>query len=394
MWRTTWTRRFRYVYQYCLDTLLVLTRKVTSHPERVLIVRVDAIGDFILWLDAAQATVKHYRTQGKIVTLVANAAWAAWAKEFAIFDEVIALDRSRFNQGLRYRYRFERSIQALGCSIAVQPTYSREWLFGDALVRVSGATERIGSTGCPTTMLSWQQRISDRSYTRLISADPAPCMELIRNAEFVRGLGEPSFRAKVADLRECSDLRIDESFIAAIPVDRQYYVLFPGASWDGKQWTLASFAQVAEWLHSKTGWHGVVCGGPSDRALAERLCRECEAPLLNWAGRTDLSRMAAILSHAQCLLTNDTSAPHTAAALGVPTVCVSGGGQYARFMPYQVEQRDDRPLPRTIIHQMPCFDCNWECIYQRPNGRPVPCIERITVAEVSRAISDLLGLPI
>jgi ADP-heptose:LPS heptosyltransferase len=392
MWRTTLSRRFRYVYQYCLDTLLVLTKKETAHPDRVLLIRVDAIGDFILWLDAAKATVKHYKSQGKRVTLIANAAWAAWAKELAVFDEVIALDRSRFNSSPRYRYRIERSIQALGCSIAVQPTYSREWLFGDALVRISGATERIGSIGCPTGMLLWQQRISDRSYTRLISADPTPYMELIRNAEFVRGLGEPAFRAKVADLRESSDLRIDESFIAAIPADRQYYVLFPGASWDGKQWTLGNFARVAEWLHSKTGWHGVVCGGPADRELSERLCKQCEAPLLDWAGRTDLPQMAAILSQAQCLLANDTSAPHIAAALGVPTVCVLGGGQFARFMPYQVEQRDDRPLPRTVIHRMACFDCNWECIYQRPNGRPVPCIEKITVAEISETIRDLLGL--
>ena len=387
------TRRLRSAAQFCVDTLLLLMKKGTPHPDRVLLIRLDAIGDFTLWLDAAQATVKHYNAQGKSVVLVANAAWAAWATQLGIFADVIALERPRFNQDLIYRFRHGRQIRRLGCSIAVQPTYSREWLFGDAIVRTSGAAERIGSAGDTTNMRPWQKRISDRWYTRLISADPAPCMELVRNAEFVRGLGEIGFRAKVADFRKRSGPQMDESFLAAIPAGQPYYVLFPGASWNGKQWPVAGFAQVAEWLHSKTGWSGVVCGGKADHELAETVCGQCTSPLLNWAGRTDLPQLAAILSASQLLLTNDTSATHIAAVFGLPTVCILGGGHYGRFMPYVVEQTDDRPLPRAVIHQMPCFNCNWRCVYKVAVEGPVPCIDRIPVAEVWHAISELLELP-
>jgi ADP-heptose:LPS heptosyltransferase len=385
-------RRVRYLTNLCVDTIVALSRKATRHSERVLVIRVDAIGDFVLWLDAAKATVKHYRGQGKGVTLVANAAWAAWAEELKVFDEVLFLEKGAFDKNLLYRYRFERRVRALGCSIAVQPTYTREWLFGDALVRTCGATERIGSTGCSSTIPSWQLRISDRWYTRLIPADPSPCMELVRNAEFVRGLGDARFRAKVVDLRGRDLNEVDKSFVAAIPAHRDYYVLFPGAGWEGRQWTLSNFVAVAEWLHERTGWHGVICGGQADRGVAETICRQCSAPLLNWVGCTDLPQMVNILSGSQFLLTNETSATHIAAAVGIPTVCVLGGGHYGRFMPYKVEERDDRSLPIAVVHPMPCFDCNWQCIYERPSGGPVPCIEQITVAEVSHAISQLLGL--
>ena len=63
-----------------------------------------------------------------------------------------------------------------------------------------------------------------------------------------------------------------------------------------------------------------------------------------------------------------TSAMNIAAACGVAAVCILGGGHYGRFMPYEVEQADGRPLPRAIIHQMSCFGCNWQCIYQRSHG--------------------------
>ncbi len=356
----------------------------------MLLVRLDAIGDFVLWLDAAQATVNRYKEQGKNAVLVANAAWAEWAKELGIFDDVITLDRRKFEQDLLYRFRLGLRIRKLKCSIAVQPTYSREFFFGDALVRISGARERIGFTTDSSNMPPWQMHIGNRWYTRLISATPEPRMELERNAEFVRGLGESDFLAKVPDLRARISLGKDEAFLAVMQQDQRYYVLFPGASWDGRQWPVASFVQIAERLYSETGWHGVVCGGKADRQLAEKICGLCRAPLVNWTGHTDLSQLATILFEAQLLLTNETSAVHIAAAVGVPTVCILGGGHYGRFMPYQVEQTDDRPLPNAIIHQMPCFGCNWQCIYTRANGIPVPCIERITEEEVWTAISKIL----
>jgi ADP-heptose:LPS heptosyltransferase len=385
--------KIRYAALLCVDTVLVLT-KAPLHSERVLLVRLDAIGDFVLWLDAAQSIVRRYKTEGRSVVLVANAVWAEWAKDLSIFDDVIVLERIAFVTSLLYRYRLGRQVRKLGCVIALQPTYSREWLLGDAVIRISGAPERIGSSGDNSNIKKWQKRVSDRWYTRLISASAAPQMELVRNAEFMRGVGEQDFRAKVSNLSSVNSPPMKDPLIGMIPAGQKYYVLFPGASWDGKQWQIGNFSQIAQELYSKTGWHGVVCGGPADRAIAADLCGQCNAQLLNWAGRTDLSQLATILSNAQLLVTNDTSATHIAAACGVRTVCILGGGQYGRFMPYKVEQEDGRPLPREIIHQMPCFGCNWQCIYERSSSNPVPCIERVSVSEVWQAISEALGISV
>src|ERR1700724_1311424 len=99
---------------FCVDALSVSTRKGAAHPDRVLVVRLDNIGDFVLWLHAAQATVEFYKAQGKSVVLVANAAWAVWAKELLVFDDVIALDVRKFGRGLLYRYRLGCEIRKLG----------------------------------------------------------------------------------------------------------------------------------------------------------------------------------------------------------------------------------------------------------------------------------------
>jgi ADP-heptose:LPS heptosyltransferase len=384
--------RIKFAAQFGVDTLLLLTRP-RRRPARVLIVRLDGIGDFVLWLDAARTTANLYKAQGKRVILVANALWAEWVRDLGVFDDVIALDRRRFDNEWKYRWRFGHRVRMLGCSMAVNPTFSREWLFGDAVVRVCGARERIGSSGDLSNIASWQRRLSNRAYTRLIPAGPSPCMELLRNAEFLRGLGAADYLARVADLHAMSALRPDDAFVAANGRDRPYYVFFPGSGVRGKRWPLACFVELADQLYRRTGWRGVVCGGPEDVELAETLCTQAAgAALLNWAGRTDLAQLAAIISGGRLLVANDTSATHIAAACGVPGACIVGGGHNDRFLPYRVERIDGRPLPRVIIHRMPCFGCNWQCIYGVPLGGPYPCIEGVTVPAVWREISEILEL--
>ena len=67
--------------------------------KSVLLVRLDLIGDYVLWLDSARAYRDIYPNQ-KIV-LCANSIWSSLAKQEPWWDEVLDVDVnlvSRFNQ--------------------------------------------------------------------------------------------------------------------------------------------------------------------------------------------------------------------------------------------------------------------------------------------------------
>ena len=373
-----------------LDSFVIFRPVRRQYPDRVLLIRLDAIGDFILWASAAQKLVSHYHAQSKRVLLVANAVWARWAKQLAIFDDVIDVDRKRFAHGILYRSQILSLIREAGCKIAVCPAYSREWLMGDSVIRTCGASERIGSTGDTSNIQSWQKSISNHWYSRLIDAGPSPCSELIRNAEFVRGLCGIPFAAKILNLRELTPLRLSKSIATSINAEKPFYILFPGASWTGKRWPAGNFIQIAGRMHEKTGWHGVLCGGNEDVDLARRICNEARAPLVDLCGKTDLAELSAVIAQSRLVVSNDTSAVHFAAAAGVPVVCILGGGHYSRFIPYEIEEVTSQSLPASVIHPMTCFGCNWKCIYDLPNGSPMPCIGRISVDDVWRTIEQSL----
>lgn len=370
-----WRRRLLTPLALLLDSFARLTSRPKRHKQPCLfLIRVDAIGDFILWLDAA----KEYRNlyPDYHITLVGNKIWTDLARSMPFWDEVMPLDRRRFREDLLYRWRFICKLLAFGCDIAVQPTYSRELTFGDALFRVLNVQICIGSAGDPSRP-AWEKLISNRWYNKLLSTDPNPLMELERNAEFIRNLGAKNFQARLPRL----PLEIESS---PNPVRRlgKYFVLFPGAKWSGRRWPLARFSQLAKQIYQRYGWKGVICGGPEDTALGEELIQQDGSFLENWTGRTTLVEFIAIAKGAQVVITNETSAVHIAAAVRTPSVCIVGGGHFGRFLPYMLPDMKGRPLPLAVFQHMDCFGCNWLCRYAIKDGQPAPCIEEISVDAV------------
>jgi ADP-heptose:LPS heptosyltransferase len=363
------------------DRALLAVQPAPARADRVLLVTLDAIGDFVLRLESIRVLASHHRGLGRQVVLLANASWASWARELGLADEVWALEPERFLAGFAYRAGWLRKLRAAGFALAVELTHSRRFLVGDSVLRASGAPERLGSEGDCANTPRPLKRWSDRWYTRLVPCGDERRMELLRNADFMRGLGFADFRARVPRLeRGGGEL---PPALAAGP----YAVLVPGAGWVRKSWPVPAFAEVGRRLLAQ-GLRLAIVGAPAERAIADALLRELRGQAEDFLGRTTLPQLAAILGRAKQVVSNDTGPAHIAAALGTPVVCILGGGQYGRFMPYAVEEVDpDRPAPVTVIHEMPCFGCNWRCIFALQPGEPVPCVGRIAVEDVWQRVA-------
>lgn len=366
------------------DTLVLLFSSQPKPGKNVIVVKLDAIGDFILWLDAAKELKQLY--PNRKVMLLANLIWAELAKQLPYWDEVwpVNVPQLRLTRYSFYRAKLLRAIRKRGIDVAIQPTYSRELLVGDALVRASGARERIGSVGDYYNITPRQKRIANRWYTRLLPVSQNPLMELERNAEFIRNLGKKHFAAASPVLPKLAEL--PERLRIATP----YVILFPGAGWNGRQWPTTRFAEIANPLSLKRGLRVVVCGSVAEAALCQRVVESAEVEVLNLAGQTSLPDFVELVRGARLLIGNETSAVHIAAAVGTPAVCILGGGHYGRFLPYKLAtDRDTAPQP--ALHRMPCFGCDWRCSQPHKEGGPMPCIDGISVNDVLQASERALA---
>lgn len=92
---------------------------------------------------------------------------------------------------------------------------------------------------------------------------------------------------------------------------------------------------------------------------------------------------AALVAEATWVLTADTAAAHLGAALDRPTVVLLGGGHPGQFGPWSRSGRQ-----RWLTHPLPCFGCAWKCPHPEPW-----CLTRISAAEVSAALADVVAAP-
>ena len=360
-----------FIFYWILDSWIRLIPTKFESNGGVVIVKLDQIGDFILWIEAAKQLRSHY--QGKKIVLIANAVWADLAMTLPYWDEVWPIHPRRFVKDLPYRWVQLIKIRRAHFDIAIQPTYSRSFMHGDSLIRGSGSRERIGSLGNLDNISKVAKYVSDLWYTQLVSAQHLPMMELERNTEFVINLTKRGFKPNLECLPKLAKPRLSVS-------DTAYFILFPGGSWSGRLWPSNKFAEVAVAINKEYGWTPVLCGSAQEIEICNHVIKQAAIPCINMSGQTSLGELTEVIRNACLLVSNETSAIHIAVAVGTPSICVTGGGHFGRFVPYS--SRFEGQKPQIANHFMPCYGCNWRCTKPHREGEAMPCIQQIPSAQV------------
>jgi len=367
------------------DSIALWVAIVPKHNQQklVLLVRQDAIGDFILWLDTAKEYRKYYPPENCKIILIGNALWSDLAKGLPFWDEVLPVNVKAFKTLSRYRWNILRKVRNYGAEIAIQPTYSREFYHGDSLIRASNASKKVSSAGNMSNRDQLKSILADRWHTELIPSSPEPLSELERNAEFFSGILKKLYLPSYPELEVSGDSNIPELKC------NSFYVLSIGANKKYREWPYKYYAKIAQKIHKKTGWLGLICGAENEFDLGEHIKKLCDAPLQNYTGQTTLSELTCLLAKSQILISNETGTAHIANAVGTPTVCILGGGHFGRFVPYPELSGKINNL-KVVYHKMPCYGCDWKCVYHIKDEDPAPCISNISVDAVWNEVKILL----
>ena len=367
------------------DSIALWAAKVPKHNQLklILLIRQDRIGDFILWLDTAKEYRKYYPPENYKIILIGNAIWSDLAKELPFWDEVLPVNVKAFKALSRYRWNILRKVRNFGAKIAIQPTYSREFYHGDSLIRASNASKKVSSAGNMSNRDQLKSILADRWHTELIPSSPEQLSELERNAEFFSGFIKKKYLPSYPELELSGDCKIQEL------KRKSFYILSLGANKKYREWPYKYYAKIAQKIHKKTGWLGLICGAENEFYLGEHIKKLCDAPLQNYTGQTTLSELTCLLAKSQILISNETGTAHIANAVGTPTVCILGGGHFGRFVPYPELSGKINNL-KVVYHKMPCYGCDWKCVYHIKDEDPAPCISNISVDAVWNEVKILL----
>jgi ADP-heptose:LPS heptosyltransferase len=119
-----------------------------------------------------------------------------------------------------------------------------------------------------------------------------------------------------------------------------------------KQWPPERFADVARRLIDALGATIVLTGSSADRAVVDRVTPALPAQgVIDVARHLDLLTLAAVLERLDLLITGDTGPMHLAVAVSTPVVAIFGPSDPARYAPRG-------PYDRVVRVDLPCSPCN------------------------------------
>ncbi len=158
-------------------------------------------------------------------------------------------------------------------------------------------------------------------------------------------------------------------------------VLLPAASRSVKQWSPGRFARCAEDL-VRRGHQVLVAGGPREDGLLASVAGRCATAL---PGSMTLGLLGAVFERAAVVVGNDTGLAHLAAAVGTPVVVLFGPTPPGRWGPSadrgEVVTLDPACGPCSDHGARPCRKARRACLDDLETNAVVAAVERILTAE-------------
>lgn len=336
-----------------------------GEAPRILLLRADGIGDFVMTTPLLPALRRAY-PKATIDLLCYE-----WSKSLAdlfsgMIDRIIAVGPG---------YSRPSALRALIAALRTRRYDAVVDLRGDhryvLLAALSGARGRYGFAGSGfdyllTHALARPEGHQTEEVARIATAlgalidAPAPLLPLTDD-----------HHRFAADWLEVSGAGPDQPIVA---------MHVTHAARPAKLWPLDRFAAVAENLMAAFGARILLLGGPGDRADAEAFGRSLSAPALMAAGRTSQAETAALLERCRLFIGIDSGTAHIAGAAGCPALVLFGPTDPGRYRPWG-------PHCRALTAGVPC---GGRCDQSVCAVAAHPCMTALTVDQVLTAARELM----
>jgi ADP-heptose:LPS heptosyltransferase len=305
------------------EILCRLPAPARSKQKKLLIVRADDIGDYLLFRNQLGMYKRSSRWAGHSITLLGN---AAWKDLFAMLDretvdETIWVNKHEYLESAPYRLELWTHLREQGFEIAIAPSRTRPLLMDDLCMLAAAPLYAIGSVNT-YVHASWN-RESDCLYNGLFRPQNSTDHEFNFNAEFT---------AWACGIRyEGHRPLIDYRFRTAPAAP--YIICFIGASTRSKRWPVGRWIEFIDAYRQFHSGNVVLAGaGMAELRMARAIQKRTEAQSI--VGEVSLPEFLHWVNGAKAVVTNDTMAAHLSASCNRPTVIIANGVNYFRFTEY------------------------------------------------------------
>ncbi len=295
------------------------------HPRRILVIRLDLIGDLVLSMTLVRALKRSY-PQAEI-DLLAIPASANVVMHDPELTEIITYDPNVWRRpkaliqakNWRDAYKLRRRLRERHYDIAVS-------VFGawaGVIAVLSGAKRRVGF-GRESYPGFMTDNVPGRHWSPGDHKHEVDyCLEL---AKFCGATTSPADRTPRLYVdpqarQQLEQLLTQEGVQQEKPLIACHVSSNNGQS---KRWPVPYWATLIDKLIREQGAQVIFTGAPADSPLIENVSRRMQEQAINLAGKTSLPQLVALLQQADLVISGDSGPMHIAAAVGTPLIAIHG----------------------------------------------------------------------
>jgi ADP-heptose:LPS heptosyltransferase len=291
-----------------------------STEKKLAIVRLDDIGDYLLWRNFIGIYKQSEQYAAYSITLIGNIVWKDIFDAFdrQAVDETIWVHKQQYLSSESYRNELWQAVRDQKFETIVCPSRTRPLLLDDLMVAASGAPIRIATHN--SLPLAKSNIISDAMYNQIFVQE-----ELVHEFMFNK-----YFASYISGLKQTIQrpfLPISNSSI--IP---QQVICFIGAAAQSKTWPLQYWIELVNLLQ-EAGFEPLLSGGKNEILIAEKIVAATHVHSI--VGQSNLVDTLNAIASSLAVITGDTMAAHAAVSLNMPSVILANGVNAQRFVAYE-----------------------------------------------------------
>ena len=297
---------------------------VSPKKNKALIIKLDDIGDYILFRNNLEPFRNSPAIVNKEIWLIGNLMWKPIFERFDAHTvyHTIWVDKSKWKED-SYRFDIYSQVHKHAFETVYYPSATRRLLLDDLIAHASNAPE-IYCRSIDIYFPEWQQIAAKKLIAKEVPFDKNNIMEYEFNKQFFEGLLEEEWQKSPPrlDLNNKGQLKIG---------------IFPGAAHKSKRWPARKFNKLIKLiLENYSRYEIVVLGSASDLKRSKELVKglENDSRVINKTSKTNLVELIEEISTCNLMITNDTSAFHISAALNNKTIILANGVHHKRFIEY------------------------------------------------------------
>lgn len=349
---------------------------LTKDIKNILLIQLGDIGDVVLTFPCVRALRENF-PQANIILAVREKA-GELIEECPWANGVISInqDKRRLAAEIAHQTDFFVRLRRYKFDLVLD---LRAGTRGAVLAFLCGARQRIGFHSTKET--PWRNRV----FTHLALSVEKPGQH--RSEYYLSLLAAynihsdhiwPEFDIPFEKQQKAAALLRGEG----VPLDRPVVALQPFSLWRYKEWGMEKYIQLIKRITSEYYLPVIIIGAAGERERAAEIAKRCGDDVHNFAGKTSVGTLAAVLEICRLFIGIDSAGAHISAAVGTPTVTIFGPGSSVTWAPRGNQHR-------IVSKKFPCVPCEEKGCQGSDFSR---CLEELSVEEVMPVVRSQIDM--